>query len=254
MLIPGSVAKMDGDQFKVNGVARMSRNSHFQFNCLISFSTWSSKNKGLRRGHGLEWLSHLRFAARQQAAAKVRHGMAGFITRNVEKGGMYYEDLPLQALPRFTGDTTVVGKRQTGQCQQHLYLVRHSGVYSCDRSFNYVTFHGACSRRLKEVGLRKVLGDNAGLIAQFLGDRLSLAWFRPSWVLCWPGCAARIQQVLETSLSFSILPSPLYSRRRGTARLFLGLISGAYPALVISGFQPLQIFRPAASACSVISV
>ncbi len=248
----GQLLKMDDDQYKVTGVAKdVPENSHFQFNFLISFSTWSSKNK---QNEMRAWFwngFHTYILLRdKQAATKVRQGMAGYISRNVEKGGMYYEDLPLQPLTSIYLETPRSWENGKRGSVNNIYILSVIAVFILAiASFNYVNLATArASRRLKEVGLRKVLGaQRRTLIAQFLGESIivSLSASVIGVALAWIALPV-FNELLETSLSFSVFTNPLYFVGAiASLAFFLGLISGGYPALVISGFQPLQIFRPA---------
>ena len=111
-------------------------------------------------------------------------------------------------------------------------------------SINFINLTVAHSlRRAKEIGIRKVIGgQRVQLVIQFLGE---------SFVLCLLAfCAAIliVQLVLPTfnelankQLSFTyLLDIKLIS---GYVILFLatGLIAGFYPALVLSGFEPVKI-------------
>jgi putative ABC transport system permease protein len=248
----GQLLKMDDDQFKVTGVAKdVPDNSHFQFNFLISFSTWSSKNKGPETSAWFWNGFHTYVLLRdKQAVAKVQKGMAGFITRNVEKGGMYYEDLPLQPLTSIYLETPRSWENGKRGSVNNIYILSIIAVFILViASFNYVNLATArASRRLKEVGLRKVLGaQRRTLIAQFLGESIivSLVSSVIGVALTWLALPL-FNELLETSLSFSVFANPFYLVAGVAALAFLlGLMAGAYPALVISGFQPLQIFRPA---------
>jgi len=247
----GKLLKMDDDQYKVTGIAKdVPENSHFQFNFLISFSTWSSNNK---QNEMRSWFwngFHTYVLLRDnQAVAKVSAGMAKFIERNVEKGGMYYEDLPLQPLPSIYLETPRSWENGKRGSVNNIYILSIIAVFILAiASFNYVNLATArASRRVKEVGLRKVLGaQRRTLIAQFLGESVivSLAASVMGVAIAWFALPI-FNQLLETSLSFSMFASPLHFVAAVALLAFLlGLASGAYPALIISGFQPLQIFRP----------
>jgi putative ABC transport system permease protein len=248
----GQLLKMDDDQYKVTGVAKdVPDNSHFQFSFLISFSTWSSKNK---RDEMRAWFwngFHTYVLLRDKRdVAKVRKGMAGYISRNVEKGGMYYEDLPLQPLTSIYLETPRSWENGKRGSVNNIYILSIIAMFVLViASFNYVNLSTArASRRLKEVGLRKVLGaQRRALIAQFLGESIIISLISSviGVVLAWFALPV-FNELLETSLSFSVFARPLYLVAAVALLAFLlGLLSGAYPALVISGFQPLQIFRPA---------
>lgn len=111
--------------------------------------------------------------------------------------------------------------------------------------FNYVNISlGAASRRLKEIGVRKVLGGlRRQLIGQFMAENL---------LLCF---AALVFGLMLTEIVFipllneiMVLKIALSFAGNATLWLFLvallaftALASGAYPALYISAFRPVAI-------------
>lgn len=248
----GQSLELDGDAYEVTGVMEeVPENSHFRFNMAMSFSTWSSKNKENERTAWF-WNGFNTYILLKEGAdiENLRAKMPEFIQRNIEKGGMYYEELPLQPLtsiylakPR----TWENGKR--GSASNLYILSAIAGFTLLIACFNYVNLATArATRRLKEVGLRKVLGaQRRTLVAQFLGESIivsfaaTLAGFLLSWV-----ALPYFDTLVDTPLSFSILPDPYYLWGGIVIlALVLGLLSGIYPAMMISGFQPLRIFRPA---------
>jgi putative ABC transport system permease protein len=248
----GQTLKMDYDNFKVTGLMKdVPENSHFRFSNLISFSTWSSFNKQTEDNcwfcNGFHTYLLLHDAQSKDA---VRQKMKAFIDKNVEKGGMYYEDLPIQDLTSIYMAPQRSWENGARGNIDNIYILSIIAVFilliAC---FNYINLATArASRRLKEVGLRKSLGAaRRMLIAQFLGESvivtvlagllavmigwLALPWFRT---------------LVESPLSFSVFPNPWVIVATGVGLvLFIGVLAGGYPALIISGFQPLQVFRPA---------
>jgi putative ABC transport system permease protein len=247
----GQTLDVDGDACKVTGVMEdVPENSHFRFTALVSFSTWSTNNKGAETNAWF-WNSFNTFLLLREGAdiTGLRAKMAGFIERNIEKGQMYYEDLPLQALPdiymKETPRSWENGKRGS---LSNLYILSVIGIFilviAC---FNYVNLATArASRRLKEVGLRKVLGAHRrALIAQFLSESLIVSILATvlgvgiSWL-----ALPLFNTLLETTLTLSLVPAYYSIGVLALLALSLGVISGIYPALIISGFSPLEIFRP----------
>jgi putative ABC transport system permease protein len=249
----GQMIRMDYDNFKVTGVMEdVPENSHFRFSNLISFSTWSSNPNNKRGEHdGWFWNGFYTYLLLrdEQAIEQVSAKMKGFIAKNIEKGGMYYEDLPLQPLATIYMARQRSWENGTRGSINNVYILSIIAVFilliAC---FNYVNLATArASRRLKEVGLRKSLGAmRRMLIAQFLGESIIvtvLAAILGTFV-AWLVLPA-FRTLVDSQLSFSILPDPFLLIGIAVASvLFIGLLAGAYPALIISGFQPLQIFKP----------
>ncbi len=247
----GQLIKMDYDQYKVTGVMEdVPENSHFRFSNLISFSTWSKNNKRAEDGAWFWNGFHTYVLLRDnESITKVREKMKGFIDKNVEKGGMYYEDLPLQSLASIYMAPPRSWENGTRGSLNNMYILSIIAVFilliAC---FNYINLATArASRRLKEVGLRKSLGAlRRMLVAQFLGESIIVTILASvlAVLLAWLSLPA-FRTLVESPLSFSILPNPwMIVGGAFLLILFIGVLAGAYPALIISGFQPLQIFRP----------
>lgn len=247
----GQALEIDGEQYKVTGVMEeVPENAHFRFDLLVSFSTWSVNNKQYEMSAWFWNGFHTYILLRDEnQIEQLRAKMPGFIERNIEKGGMYYEALPLQPLTSIYLETPRSWENGKRGSLNNLYILSIIAVFTLlIACFNYVNLATArASRRLKEVGLRKVLGaQRRMLIVQFLGESIfvsvlaTLLGFGIAWLVL-----PAFNNLIESTLSFGIFPHAYYvwGGLAGLA-LFLGLFSGSYPAFMISGFQPLQIFRP----------
>ena len=113
--------------------------------------------------------------------------------------------------------------------------------------FNFTnTSIAIANRRIKEIGIRKVLGSNKKqLIAQFLGENVLLTFLAllaglimatflvPAYSAMWPFLEIRLNLLENIDLVgflFALL-------------LFTALLAGSYPAFYISSFQPTSILR-----------
>lgn len=247
----GHSIKLDYDNYHVTGVMEdVPENSHFRFSNLISFSTWSKNNK---QAEETAWYwngYHTYILLRDvESAVAIKDKMPSFLERNIKKGGMNYEDLPLQPLasiymaePRSWEN----GKRGN---MSNMYILSIIAVFiliiAC---FNYINLATArASRRLKEVGLRKTLGAlRRMLIAQFLGESMIITSLATVIAvgLIWLALPS-FRTFVDSPLSLSVLP-PAW-KIAGVALLlvlFIALLAGGYPAYFISKFQPIQVFRP----------
>jgi putative ABC transport system permease protein len=115
-------------------------------------------------------------------------------------------------------------------------------LVACINFMNLATARSA--RRAKEVGLRKVVGALRGQLAgQFLGETMliSLMALLLAIGLVWlalPG----FNLLAEKDLSLDWTNGRLWLGFLGIA-LLTGLLAGSYPALYLSGFQPVKVLK-----------
>ncbi len=112
--------------------------------------------------------------------------------------------------------------------------------------FNYVNISlGAVSRRLKEIGVRKVLGGvRRQLIGQFMAENLLLCFTALVFGLMLTEAVfiPLINEIMVLKIALS------FAENAGLWFFLVGLLSftalasGAYPALFISAFRPVAIF------------
>ena len=102
------------------------------------------------------------------------------------------------------------------------------------------------SRRLKEIGIRKVMGSmRMQLIIQFLGETLFICLISlvaglflgevllSSWNVLWD----------NMKLSSHYMDKPEVLIFLGSVLIFTGLVAGSYPAFYISHFEPVSILK-----------
>lgn len=116
--------------------------------------------------------------------------------------------------------------------------------------FNYVNIAiGAATRRLKEIGVRKVMGSTKGqLVRQFLTENLIVCVFAllggmalAEWVLV-PGLGEITDAPYRLTMSI-FFADPMLWGFFGVVLLITGVGAGLYPAFYISAFQPIAIFK-----------
>jgi putative ABC transport system permease protein len=152
----------------------------------------------------------------------------------------------LQALPKMHLDTDFVASNGLKDASNPMYSYILSGIalfiliIAC---INFVTLTVARSvKRAKEIGVRKVIGsDRKQLIIQFLGESFlicfisfSLAFFIVQMIL----------PTFNTLANKALSISYLYDFQLVTLYILIFFttisISGIYPALVLSGYSPVQ--------------
>ncbi|MEM6843097.1 MAG: ABC transporter permease, partial [Bacteroidota bacterium] len=250
----GKNLEINGEYHKVTGVAAdVPANSHFTFDVLISFITFSSKNRQLEEAawflNGVH--TYLLLVDGDNTAAKLRANMSGFITKYMgakeDAFKMYYDDLPLQPLTNIYLEkprTYENGKRGS---ISNLYILSSIALFilliAC---FNYINLTTAqASRRTKEVSLRKVLGvERKVLIHQFLGESIIICFLSMLLGLLLTVVLMPFSNdLLGTTLNLSLLNHWYIWLSLLGFSILLGILAGIYPAFVLSGLHPLLIFR-----------
>lgn len=116
--------------------------------------------------------------------------------------------------------------------------------------FNFINLSTAFSLfRTKEIGVRKVLGaSRRQLIFQFLTDAFLLCIIAFVLAIIWSVLLLPVfNQLAGKTVTISIFQQPIYLVVLFLVTLFIGLLSGIYPAFFISSFQPVSSLKGNAS-------
>ncbi len=234
---------------KITGVLqRIPQNSHFTFDFMASFSTlqnivdphylterWDSPTYNyvlLGKGHTPDGLG-----ARLQS----------FADTYIEKGGYVSMGLRLQPLQDIYFHSRGIGggmwkrgnlKASHGFMALALFIL----LLACVNYMNLSTARSA--QRAKEVGLRKVVGaQRSGLILQFLSESLVFSFLSLLLALLLVHLFLPLFRNL-TQMNVALrLNDPWFVLTLFSLALFVGLLSGSYPALVLSAFRPVRILK-----------
>jgi len=112
--------------------------------------------------------------------------------------------------------------------------------------FNFVNLATARSfRRAKEIGVRKVVGaDRKQLIVQFTAETILLAVV--SIIIATIATAIilpSLNNFTDKNISFNPFTNPLMALAILVSGVVIGIMAGIYPALVLSGFQPIKVLK-----------
>nr|WP_294796421.1 ABC transporter permease [uncultured Mucilaginibacter sp.] len=115
-------------------------------------------------------------------------------------------------------------------------------VVACINFMNLATARSA--RRAKEIGLRKVAGAlRSQLIIQFLTESVLIAFISLFFALIIVNISLpAFNDLAGKKLIISIADANLWLSMFGIA-LLTGVISGSYPALFLSGFNPVKVLK-----------
>ncbi|MBS1606337.1 MAG: ABC transporter permease [Bacteroidetes bacterium] len=239
------------DTAHVTGVMKdIPFNSHFRADMLVSLSTLTSVwNPGTEHNWTRSGFYTYLLLPGPSAAERLKAQLAAFVNRHYDQSIRKYT-LSLEPL------TTVylhgkprgrrTGSEVTGN-SQNIYIFSLLAVFvlfiAC---FNFINLTTAVSTwRAKEVGLRKVLGaSRRQLIVQFLLDALLLTAIAFLLALL----AISLLIPVFNQLTGKTIVTSLFGQVSTIAlllgiALLTGLLSGLYPALVLSAYDPLTTLK-----------
>ena len=239
----GQTLSVEGKAFKITGILENhTHNTHLQFNFLAS---------SMRRR---DWIDHDYYTylllQNAQAADELETELPNFIERYM---GEQFKSLEAQA-KLFLQPLTDIHLHSHLEFEissngdiRYVYLFLIIAFFvlilACINFMNLSTARSAT--RSKEVGLRKVVGANrTQLIRQFMGESILLALVALLFAtvlieVSLPAFNAFIQRelVLDYAGDWHVVLALL------SVALLAGLLSGIYPALFLSAFQPVEVLK-----------
>jgi len=239
------------NDFMIAGVFQdIPENSHFHCDFLASISS-HFQNIGRERATGWNnfgYKTYILFhemADLSEFSRKINEYCRKFIPAETLQN--IVADLWIQPLTDIHFYNQAFGELETNADIRNIYLF--SAIALCIMliaCFNYMNLATARSAfRTREVGLRKVVGaQRRQIINQFMGESLTTALFSF-------GISLLLVRIFIPIFS-SYINRPLsFSQLSGLSDVFIligiivivGILSGAYPALFLSSFQPVNIFR-----------
>jgi putative ABC transport system permease protein len=243
----------NGAAYKVTGIiADPPKNAHFTFTMLASFKTAEVADPGILTVDGWGGSSYYTYLLLKKGVD--HRAFSKKITTFYEK----YVGAELAAIwkPIYTyylQPLSAIHLRsrlqyeiaQTGNIN-HVYIFTTIGIFILLLAgINYVNLATARSvSRAKEVGIKKVVGAfKKQLIAQYLFEAIftSLLALVASFIFC----------ILLQPLFFQVTGKDLSLSSPGLIvflagiTMLLGVLSGIYPAIIISGFKPVSVLKGA---------
>jgi len=242
----------DKGDLQVTGVIRnIPSNTHLQFDFLIPMSNISIsgifRNTAVLESWQVDWFWTYLLIPDKNQVPVIKAGLKKIAEgKNLEFAHANFfiqrlEDIHLHSDFDFGTDIT-----QNGD-MKNLYILISSGILVLLlSSFNFINISIAiATRRIKEIGISKVLGARkAQLRFQFMAESVLISLLS----LCLALIAIELSfpffsGLLGIPTDFTLINHPwLMGIITGTA-VIIGMISGLYPALYISSFEPQRILK-----------
>jgi len=242
---------LDKDTLIVKGVlAKLPDHFHLDFHYLVSLPTTGIPKERMERWTWHQFYTYVKLKPGtnvQQLQDKFQAHMKKEIFPTLTQAGSTFlpffqplKDIHLQSAD-FIYDNAVRGNQTYVKALTiiALFVLVIAG-------FNFVNLATARSfRRAKEIGVRKVIGaERKQLIMQFIGETILLSVL--SMLLAIVATfliVPLLNQFTGKSIEFDLFANPILGLIILAAGIIIGVVAGIYPALVLSGFQPIKVLK-----------
>ncbi len=248
----GKTIRVNNSDFIVTGIlARIPEHFHLEINYLMPFAATGIDAERMRSWQWQQFFTYVKVKPATNVQL-LQHKIQDAVKKDVEpitrKTGFAYvpflqplKDIHLKS-SEFVYDNA---KRGNATYVRGLTIIAiFVLVIAC---FNFINLATARSlRRAKEIGVRKVAGAvRRQLILQFTGETVLLSFISVivaalATVLILP----YLNAFTGKSISFNLVQQPvLLLLILFCLALVIGVLAGLYPALVMSGFQPVRVLK-----------
>ncbi len=237
-------------QLKITGILKpYPQNTHLKFDILVSFETLRASGRVNQSWWNFNTHTYLKVAPGVdpvELEAKIKRISAEYILQQ-ETGSGYRQEYYLTPLKDIHLKSNVRAEFEANSKASYVYIFSSVGVFilliACINFMNLATARSVS--RAKEVGVRKVVGAyRKHLIAQFLSESIFIAFL--SLILS-IGLALLALPQLNSFTGKVLTFNPLENIYLGIAlvsiTIVVGVLSGSYPAFVLSRFKPTQTLK-----------
>ena len=247
----GKTIRINTADFIVKGIlAKIPEHFHLELNYLLPFAATGIEEERMRSWSWQQFFTYVKVRPAtdiQRLENKFQEAVKKEVEPITWQSGFAYvpffqslKDIHLRS-SEFVYDNA---KRGNGAYVKGLTIIAFFVLLiAC---FNFINLATARSlRRAKEIGVRKVAGAARGqLILQFTGETILLSLISvivaaSATILVLP----YLNNFTGKSISFNPFQNPLLTVFLFCLAIVIGLLAGIYPALVMSGFQPIQSFK-----------
>ena len=250
----GKTLNIRDEEFEITGImAEVPSNSQFQINMMVSMNCAQQVfSRIVLENWGEGSVATFAMTEPNKGPDDYEERLAGFVESKLASWSNFSPKLRMQALPDIYLHSQEIGSFVSGGDIVYVYAFSFIALFiliiACINFMNLSTARS--SLRTQEVGLRKVVGaERHQLIGQFLSESSILALLSLGISLFLAFMALPyFNQIAETSLSLDLFGNSSLLIGLLVITIFVGIIAGSYPALLLSGFKPIQMLSGHISA------
>ncbi|HEY4327775.1 MAG TPA: ABC transporter permease [Mucilaginibacter sp.] len=245
-----TLRKDNGDNVVVTGVlANIPSNSHIRFDFILPMASLARYNSDLKNNvwSNFNFYSYVQldrgFVPSAASLSRINDQMNQIYKKNRPDQKITFQLQPLTSIHLASSLQVDLAGHGNSQYVNIFFIVAVLIlIVACINFMNLATARSA--RRAKEIGLRKVSGAiRVQLIAQFLGESLIISFFAlllaVTFVILF---LPAFNHLADKKLAIDFFNAKFWISLIGIA-LLTGLISGSYPALFLSGFNPIKVLK-----------
>jgi putative ABC transport system permease protein len=239
--------KVENHLVEIRGVTAPISKSHFEFDILISFETFTPPKGTFVTLTSWLWTSFPTYVRLRNGtdAKSVEHKFPALISKyrsQEDAKKVSYQLQPIQDVYLHSRDIYERdGISTKGDYTYTLYLAAIAGVIMCVACFNFGNISTALSiYRIKETGIRRTLGSRrAEIFAQFIFESVLYAAvsFLLAIIVLQTGVTT-LEYLLNTKLTLTIATHLKWFSFYLVLVLLIGSIGGLYPAIFLSSLKP----------------
>jgi len=234
---------------KITGVmADMPQHSHMHFDVLGSMSTGRQVFPSIVLENYGEGSQYTFFQIPdEQEVAKIEAQFPDLLKQKMGEQRAQGIRLSLQPITDIHLHSHLAGEAEANGDIRYVYLFSLIAVFilliACINYMNLAT--ARASTRMKEVGMRKVVGARRfQLIAQFMGESILMAFLALGLaILISESALPFFNNISGKELIISYLPGQGFILEALALALIVGLLAGSYPAFMLSAFKPVSVLK-----------
>ncbi len=237
---------------QVTGILEESpKKTHLEFDFLISFETFTVPYGYPVTLESWGWISFHTYVLLNQGVTPqtVDQKLTDFVKRHVYTNRSVSATYSLQALSDvYFGSKEMMnsGEHKHGNLSYTYGLLAIAFLILLVAGFNFMNISTARSiRRAREVGVRKVIGaKRINLITQFTGEALAVSTISVLFaLLLFELSRTPLFEYLNWQLDFKYQDYLILIPLLVAGTFVLGILSAIYPAILMSGFKPINVLK-----------
>lgn len=238
-----------GNDLIVTGVLKdIPHNSHLQFDMLVPIQLYDKTISQNEAWGNFDVYAYLQvndhFAANTASLAALQQQIMAVFRKN--NPAITSDQIFLQALPDIHLHSNYMLDVEGQGNYTHVKIFSLIAIFILlIAGINFMNLSTALSgQRAKEVGLRKTVGAlRSQLIMQFLSEALLLSFISllAGLVMAW-ALLPLFNELASKSIAIDLLNVKMLAGLAGIA-IIVGLLSGSYPALFLSSFNPIKVLK-----------